>query len=56
MGKALQYLHLSNPLDVGEIEKAVNRAVNILEIDKKTLSLEPVNDTFATPLGHHWQK
>ncbi len=35
---AFDYIH--KPLDVDEIEKAVDRAINILEIDKKTPTLE----------------
>ena len=31
---AFDYIH--KPLDVGDIEEAVNRAVNILEIDRET--------------------
>jgi len=37
---AFDYIH--KPLDIDEIEKAVSRAVNILEIDEKTPSLENV--------------
>ena len=44
---AFDYIH--KPLDVNEIEKAVNRAVNILEIDKKTPSIEPAKETSANP-------
>ncbi len=44
---AFDYIH--KPLDVNEIEKAVNSAVNILEIDRKTPSLEPAKDTSVNP-------
>jgi DNA-binding NtrC family response regulator len=44
---AFDYIH--KPLDVNDIEKAVNRAVNILEIDRKTPSLEPAKDTSVNP-------
>ncbi len=44
---AFDYIH--KPLDVGKIEKAVNRAINILEIDSKTPSLEPSNGIAANP-------
>ncbi|MCK5097552.1 MAG: response regulator, partial [Desulfobacteraceae bacterium] len=37
---AFDYIH--KPLDVGKIEKAVSRAIDILEIDKSTPSLESV--------------
>ena len=36
---AFDYIH--KPLDVIKIEKAINRAINILEIDRDTPSLEP---------------
>jgi two-component system response regulator AtoC len=45
---AFDYIH--KPLDAGKIEKAVNRAINILEIDRETPSLEPVKETSATPI------
>ena len=44
---AFDYIH--KPLDVNEIEKAVDRAVNILEIDRKTPSFEPAKDTSVKP-------
>jgi DNA-binding NtrC family response regulator len=44
---AFDYIH--KPLDVNDIEKAVNRAVNILEIDKKTPPFELAKDTSANP-------
>ena len=44
---AFDYLH--KPLDVDKIEKAVNRAVNILEIDKETPALSPAEDPPANP-------
>ena len=44
---AFDYIH--KPLDVNDIEKAVNRAVNIHEIDKKTPSIEPAKETSANP-------
>ena len=44
---AFDYIH--KPLDVVKIEKAVNRAINILEIDRETPSLEPVNEISASP-------
>jgi two-component system, NtrC family, response regulator AtoC len=44
---AFDYIH--KPLDVNDIEKAVNRAVNILEIDKKTPSIEPAKEISANP-------
>ncbi|MCD4740984.1 MAG: response regulator, partial [Desulfobacteraceae bacterium] len=42
---AFDYIH--KPLDVGKIEKAVNRAIDILEIDKSTPSLESVKKPSA---------
>ena len=40
---AFDYIH--KPLDVNDIEKAVESAVNILEIDRETPSLESAKDT-----------
>jgi two-component system, NtrC family, response regulator AtoC len=44
---AFDYIH--KPLDVVKIEKAVNRAINILEIDRETPALEPVNEISVNP-------
>lgn len=44
---AFDYIH--KPLDVNDIEKAVDRAVNILEIDRKTPSFKPAKDTSVKP-------
>ena len=44
---AFDYIH--KPLDVVKIEKAVNRAINILEIDRDTPSLEPAKKEPANP-------
>ncbi|MBT3178597.1 MAG: sigma-54-dependent Fis family transcriptional regulator [Desulfobacula sp.] len=44
---AFDYIH--KPLDVMKIEKAVNRAINILEIDRETPALEPANETSDDP-------
>ncbi|MCP3872006.1 MAG: sigma-54-dependent Fis family transcriptional regulator [Desulfobacteraceae bacterium] len=44
---AFDYIH--KPLDIDEIEKAVDHAVNILEIDKKTPTLESVHPGASNP-------
>ncbi len=44
---AFDYIH--KPLDVNDLERAVNRAVNILEIDRQTPSLELAEDRSANP-------
>jgi two-component system response regulator AtoC len=44
---AFDYIH--KPLDVDKIEKAVNRAVDILEIDRDTPSLEPAKKLLVNP-------
>ena len=44
---AFDYIH--KPLDVGDIEKAVNRAVHILEIDRETPCLGSVKSVPANP-------
>ncbi|MBC8439790.1 MAG: sigma-54-dependent Fis family transcriptional regulator [Deltaproteobacteria bacterium] len=44
---AFDYIH--KPLDVVKIEKAVNRAINILKIDRETPALEPVNEISTNP-------
>jgi two-component system response regulator AtoC len=44
---AFDYIH--KPLDVDKIEKAVNRAVDILEIDKETPSLKSIKKLPANP-------
>ena len=44
---AFDYIH--KPLDVDEIEKAIDRAINILEIDKQTPSVETIEKGTLSP-------
>jgi len=44
---AFDYIH--KPLDADKIEKAVNRAINILEIDRETPSLDPGKEISDNP-------